>query len=375
LARAVGSSFLCRQRHSPASAAGLLLRVRAVTVYASQKKLEEMTLGGANASLDTNNSEKVSAKRLLRGVQGTPSRPLADNPEYRQLVAEIHEHIRARRYAEALRVFDGVSDPDAPLYSVALNACAKGLLWEDASRIWEKLAPEKRCVVSYTTMLDLCKRLRKVYRAEGLFSEMQAAGIEPNSITYTTMIGVYSAAGDPDKALEVFEIARTAPSADTGIVNKQMMYLAAMSATSRVGDYGRTRELFLKLSEDGIPPTNVHFNALMTACAGVGELATAQAIFDMMPQYGLRPRLEDYIILVSCARFDLKRCLELVAEMEKAGFQLTDRVHTQLLEAYVIAGDGPGAQALLARAGNLDEKSRKSQRLVAQARELIARSS
>merc|ERR1711933_254504 len=108
------------------------------------------------------------------------------------------------------------------------------------------------------------------------FEEMQALGIQPNIIIYTTLIGVYSVTGEVESAMDVFEKVERTLLKDTDELHQKMIYSSIMSAYSRAGDYARTRELFTKMVASGIVPTHPHFNALMSSCARNAHADIAQ---------------------------------------------------------------------------------------------------
>lgn len=346
---------------------------RNVTVNIAQRKLQDLDYGGLNSAIDPQQDGKVSDKRGLR----SPLKSSADTPVCnisKDATKSIHQLIRERRYKEAMEVFHLAEKRDAILFDSALNACAKGLLYDKAEKVWNDMPQEWRSVVSYTTMIDLCKRLKKIQHAERLFNEMRAAGVEPNAITFNSMISAYSAAGQPQKALGTFEALRSSLLPGASVLTKQMSYLAVMSAVARAGDYAKTRELFVAMAADGTPPNAMHVNALLTSCAKAPDATTAQAIFEMLPSWSLEPRLEEYAILLSCHRYDLPRCQQIISDMRQAGVEPTWICFKQLLQAHVLAKDGEGARTLLSQADCLDRDSSSVRKLIAEVDALMVQS-
>eukprot|EP00747_Dinoflagellata_sp_TGD_P220815 gnl/TRDRNA2_/TRDRNA2_92733_c0_seq1.p1 gnl/TRDRNA2_/TRDRNA2_92733_c0~~gnl/TRDRNA2_/TRDRNA2_92733_c0_seq1.p1 ORF type:complete len:397 (-),score=61.90 gnl/TRDRNA2_/TRDRNA2_92733_c0_seq1:80-1270(-) len=329
--------------------------VRAITVEAQQAKLREQTFQGANRMLRADRPEKREEKMAERdhlGNEGTPERP----PALVEASQRIKELTRSGDYAEVLRSFKQTTEPDAYLYNQVLGICAREHLHREGWQLWRQMPKEMKNVISYSTMIDLCRRRRQTIEAEEIFAEMQQAGVEPSLITYRSMILVYSMTDQSSRALEVFESIREKVVA-ASTVSKQMTYLAVMSAFARSGDYAKTRELFTEMVEANVPPDHTHFNSLIASCARGCLEDTAQAIFDLMPQWGLTPRLEDYAILMSCYRHNLIRLKELLADMRSHGISPTGKVYRDLIEAHVHAGDGAGARELLAEAKVMDPKA------------------
>ncbi|PKI53793.1 hypothetical protein CRG98_025799 [Punica granatum] len=55
-------------------------------------------------------------------------------------------------------------------------------------------------------MIHLLGRNKMIERAEDLFSEMRRCGLEPDTRTYTEMIGAYFKVGMIEKAIETYEV-------------------------------------------------------------------------------------------------------------------------------------------------------------------------
>merc|ERR1712217_375003 len=73
----------------------------------------------------------------------------------------------------------------------------------------------------------------------------------------------------------------------------------------------------------------------------------ADAIFASFPQYGLKPRREDYSALISCNISNVQRCRELIKEMQDVGLPPDRWSHQELLQAEIEAGNQTEAIALI----------------------------
>ncbi|CAE8622964.1 unnamed protein product [Polarella glacialis] len=350
--------------------AGTLVLLRTVTVRAAQNKLQTQSLKGPNQVLRADTREKQTAKNVLRSR--LPERP----PGLNAATSKLVDLTKRRQFSEGLALFDATPKPDAVLYDSVLNLCAKGLLYDDARRIWTQMPEAWRSVVSCSTMIDLCRRLKKGNEAADLYAGMVAADVKPNIITHGSMIMVYSMMGQSSKAMELFESIKSTTLPNANIMSQQMVYLAAMSATARTGDYARTRLIFLAMTQENqIPPNQMHFNNFLTACADSNNRLpeVARTVFDSMPQWNLEARVEDYTILISCCQEDLPFCKSLLDQMKRVGLKPNGRTYQELLEAHIIAGDASGGQELLQRSTSLlDRGSRKVQRLLRDLQRLVS---
>jgi len=320
-------------------------------VWAAQQKLEETSYEGPNQILRTRESEMTDRPRI-RNSEPAP-------PELRRITQDVLELGKSRSIDEALMLFRTVAQADALLYSTILNVCCKALRSKEAWDIWAQIPQDMKNLVMYNTMLDLCKRVKQVRDAEGLVREMEELGVTKNIITYNTMISVYSMAGDPDRAVEVFEELRTDSLPLASIGNQQRAFLAVMSATARAGDYAKTREFFVGMLEASLQPNNLHLNSLLTSCVAQAHAEIAKQVFASIPAYGFTQRIEDYTALLACCRHSLSDCQRIYDEAIRAGLQPTTQTQEKMLEAYVLAGDGFGARQVLSETPTLNRQSRK----------------
>lgn len=338
---------------------GLPRAWRSITVRASQRKLREASYEGPNGKLAEDAPDKAQTRQTS---SSRSSRHIRASGEMKQLT-------RGGDFHGALDVFAGVDQPDGVLYDAALHACAKAHWHDRATGIWDQMPSDTQSVVSYSVMIDLCGRLKRLSEAEQFLERMQGARLQPTIVTLTSMARAYGMADEPQGALKVLEEGSAALAAASHR-GRQMFYQVVMSAFARLGDYAKTRELFMQMTSSCTHPDHGHYNALLASCARHNLAPTAQAVFEYMRGQGLEPRLEDYNILLGCHRQSLPRCLELYAEMQAKGFRPTGTTQQQILEAYVLARDGRGAVSFAAEAEELDCQSAKVERLLREAREL-----
>eukprot|EP00440_Ansanella_granifera_P067683 gb/GFBE01073421.1/.p1 GENE.gb/GFBE01073421.1/~~gb/GFBE01073421.1/.p1 ORF type:complete len:377 (+),score=54.36 gb/GFBE01073421.1/:1-1131(+) len=339
---------------------------RLVTVWAAQQKLKNTPQTGMNSQLQPDTPEKRKIKASLN-----PHFAAERAADLSKATAKIVSLKKQRKFQEGLAFFQGLAEPDAMLRSATLDLCAKGLLHHEAEEIWSAMPQRDRCVVSYTTMIDLCRRLKKGTAAASLFAEMLDAGIKPTILTYGSMISVHSMMLEPLRALEVFEKCRTEqfPSADN--LSKKIVYQQIMGATARAGDYSKTRDLFQLMTDtDRLDPEVFHFNALLTSCAHRSHRRphVAMEIFRSMAACGLRPRVEDYTILLGCCVEDLLTCRSIFKDMKSAGVTPNAFTYQELLEAHILGNDVAGAEAMLKKDLGLNMESSKVKRLLRQLR-------
>lgn len=317
---------------------------------------------GPNIAIGADKSEK----RMLRP-------PRNDSLEIRKVLDSMKALQKNGEPKEALAFFEQCSEPNDVLYDAALNICKQALWYKEAMALWERMPVEWRSVVSYTTMIGLCSKVRRFQEAEEYMREMQAKGIEANLITYSSMLHVYARSGQPDAALILLQRIPAALLDTASVDSKQTVYQCAMMASAWAGDYAGTYNVFMTMSGAGTPPNHAHFNALLVACAKSCDEKTAQGVFDTMKQWQLQPRVADYTTLIACTRRNLPRCKSLFTELKEAGLRPGGMTYQAMLQAHLLAQDGLGARAIYDEASGWDLSSRRMQELVAEMQDLLRR--
>merc|ERR1711918_283798 len=107
---------------------------------------------------------------------------------------------------------------------------------------------------------------------------------------------------------------RSIPKATMGqasVENKQVAHQSAMMVLARAGDYAQARQIFIEMTSQGIPALNTHFSALLIACAPGCHSDVARGIFDLMPQYNVKPDVANWTTLLSYHRENLSECLRI----------------------------------------------------------------
>merc|ERR1719324_1806545 len=110
------------------------------------------------------------------------------DPALNAATREIREATRKREYQKGWRRFEEVQlskiPIDGPLYDAAFNLCSKAVWYDRGLELWQGIPEHHKTIVSYSTMIDLCAKCKRVHEAEALFASMQERGIQPNIITY-----------------------------------------------------------------------------------------------------------------------------------------------------------------------------------------------
>merc|ERR550514_1958448 len=102
--------------------------------------------------------------------------------------------------------------------------------------------------ISYTTVINACAQTGDVEKAESWLVRMLESNVEPNTITFNAVIAACAKKGDGRRANEWLEKMRLA-----GILPNSFSYNTAAKAHAARGDYRRVEELMAGLRADGLP--------------------------------------------------------------------------------------------------------------------------
>ncbi|KAL6998261.1 hypothetical protein U1Q18_008387 [Sarracenia purpurea var. burkii] len=150
---------------------------------------------------------------------------------------------------------------------------------------------------TYNILMKACGT--DYYRAKALMDEMNAVGLSPNHISWSTLIHVYGGSGNVDGAVQVLSSMR----------------------------------------EAGIQPDAIAYTTAIKVCVERKILKTAFSLFAEMKRYQIKPNLVTYNTLLRArSRYgslqEVQQCLGIYQEMRKAGYKSNDYYLKQLIEEW-----------------------------------------
>jgi len=229
-----------------------------------------------------------------------------------------------------------LSGPDAVAYRLAISACARGGAWQDAIRLLHEYCQEFEGgdVMAYTAAINGCEYAGEWKQAFVLLEKMRQTGVEPNDVTFASVIGACATAcakvvsagsgkkankenesktkpengkenadGVPTplrKALQLLAVLKKDPS----VVDPSIqVYNAAIRACAEACDVKRAFKLLDSIRDDeGLQPSLITYGSLMTACERVGNVDAASKVFQLMREDGIEPNEIIYGAAISCCR-------------------------------------------------------------------------
>lgn len=188
-----------------------------------------------------------------------------------------------------------------------------------ARRLFDQM--DQKDVVAWTAMISGYSQARKCKEAFDLFHQMQATGVDPNEVTMvsvlsscgvlgaletgkwlhlfmlkkgmnltvtlgTALVDFYAKCGEIDEGIEVF---METPSKNV------FSWTALIQGLASNGQGHRALKYFQLMREENVPPNEVTFLAVLSACCHSGLVEVGQDIFSSMNRdFDVEPRIEHY---------------------------------------------------------------------------------
>lgn len=208
-------------------------------------------------------------------------------------------------------------------WNTMINGCMRNGEFEKAMQLFDEMP--NRDVVSYTSLIDGFVKKGHFELALEWFQEMQLAGVEPDHVTFSSilsacanlgvlglglwvnrfvlqhdfsgnvrinnsLIDMYSRCGCIDFAIQIF---KSMPKRNTVSWNSVIVGCALN------GNAEEALEYFNLMQKDGFEPDGVSFTGALSACSHAGFVDEGLKLFDMMKTvYRISPRIEHYGCIV-----------------------------------------------------------------------------
>merc|ERR1719498_104680 len=144
-------------------------------------------------------------------------------------------------------------------------------------------------------MLDACAKSSNMHRAVELLGDMRTSGVEPDIITYSTIVKGYCASGDVDRAFSVLEDMKS----DDKFAPDEIMYNSILDGCAKQHRVDDALKLLEEMKSTGVVPSNYTLSILVKLLGHSRRLNQAFAIVDELSQkHGFRPNVQVYTCLV-----------------------------------------------------------------------------
>merc|ERR1719188_1041616 len=217
-------------------------------------------------------------------------------------------------------------------------------------RVWEVYADAKShidlSIAFYNALIDACVRSFQMHRVSSILKDMASSSIQPNVITYGTIIKGYCQENRLESALELHREMRSV----SGLGPDEHTYNTLIDGCARRGFWDKGLGLLQEMEESGIRPTNFTLSVLVKLARCSHKLPEAfEMCKTLSAKYGLRLNTPVYnnLIHTCVASHQLTRGLEVFQKMLRERIQPDERTFKLLLQSCIAEGEAKHAAGLL----------------------------
>lgn len=169
--------------------------------------------------------------------------------------------------------------------------------------------------ITYNTMLNACTRCNMLHEIPQLLIDMKESTppIEPDIVTFSTIIKGYCMSGDFEKALKILAHMK----AKTSVQPDEVLYNSLLNGCAKEQRVDQALELLEEMMESGISPSNF---TLSIICKLLGRAKRLDEAFSMVESisnsHGFRPNIEVNTCLMH-ACFQSRQCHRALALHDK----------------------------------------------------------
>lgn len=232
-------------------------------------------------------------------------------------------------------------------YNILLKGYCHQLQIEKAKELIREMSDDAGLqpdVVSYNTLIDGCILVDDSAGALAYFNEMRTRGIAPSKISYTTLMKAFALSGQPKLAYKVFDEMLNDPRVKVDLVAWNML----VEGYCRLGLLEDAKTIVERMRENGFHPNLATYGSLANGIALARKPGEALLLWNevkercglenegvsnsssdlppLQPDEGLLDTLAD--ICVRAAFF--KKALEIVACMEEYGIPPNKTKYTRI---------------------------------------------
>jgi len=194
--------------------------------------------------------------------------------------------------AKVLRVWEEMgqqkAQANAVTYGCMLDACIKCGCLHKAEDIFQAMRAEgkHKNTILYTTLIKGYGIEKDLARALELFREMPGEGVPYNNITYNSMLDACVKCGDLSAAEGLL---RELTSEETTVEPDLISFSTMLKGYCHNGYLDKALQVAESMKARGLRSDELVYNTLMDGCVKVGDVSAGLGLFEEMVQVGLKP--------------------------------------------------------------------------------------
>ncbi|XP_058102099.1 pentatricopeptide repeat-containing protein At3g16610-like [Magnolia sinica] len=280
-------------------------------------------IGGYVRSRHSSDALKLFDKMILT-TRILPTRPILLNVLL--ACSDLGDWRRGERISkDYIKCSGNQFESDACLITLLIYMYAKCGKMETSLQLLEGISAEREEVIAWNAVIKACSELGRVGTASIFLLEMQRRGINPDPVTFLTLLPLFSSTALLRKGMEAhthvikrgFELERSIAHslmdmyAKCGSIEDSRDIFNAIPDKDVIswsliikgygwnGNGNEAVDLFRLMKETGTRPNHITFVAILTACSHAGFVEEGRKAFkSMKEEYELEPAMEHYACMV-----------------------------------------------------------------------------
>lgn len=204
----------------------------------------------------------------------------------------IHMYAKCGSVEDARLVFDRLPARDVVTWNAMLAAYAQQGSGQEALELFEQLQVERLQPnrVTFVSVVKACSAVASLDQAKQIHSHILESGLEMDVHVGSALVDMYAKCGSVEDSLSVF----------TRLPKRSLVSWNAMiAAYAQEGDGKKALQLFQTMQVEGFLPDKVTLLCLLSACSRAGLGDEGSGLFQSMyEQFGVSPEMEHYACMV-----------------------------------------------------------------------------
>eukprot|EP01018_Ginkgo_biloba_P003662 Gb_17291 [translate_table: standard] len=219
---------------------------------------------------------------------------------------------------------------DKIMYNVTMKVLRKGMQWELVEELLEQMVGEgmQPDNITFSTVISCARQCKVPHKGVEWFEKMQESGCVPDEVTYSAMIDTYGRAGKVDEALKLYDKARSEGWHLDTITFATLIRMYAVS-----GNYEGVLNTYEEMKFLGVKVNLVIYNTMLDAMGRAGRPWQVKSLYKEMVEAGISPNRITFSALIRAygkARWP-DDALEYFAKMKEEGWELDNVLYNILL--------------------------------------------
>lgn len=234
---------------------------------------------------------------------------------------------------------------DVGVGNCVINMYAKCGSIQEARKVFDGM--ERKTVVSWTMLIGGYAESGRSHAAFDMFQRMQQAGVEPNQITFMSVLNAFAspAALEWGKAVHAHIV-------NAGYESNTVVGTALVKMYAKCGSYKDCRQVFEKLVNRDL----IAWNTMIGGLAEGGSWEEASEVYHQMQREGIMPNKVTYVSIINACvnSAALHWGKEIHSRVLKAGFMSDVSVANALISMYARCGSIKDARLVFEEMGKRD---------------------